>query len=392
VCNASSIRAVAGQVPAAVVLAAALCVGVSAAAQLPTPTPLSSGRPSTPHFEVDPFWPKPLPGKWMLGQVAGVAVDAQGHIWIVQRPASLTPSEVGAAQNPPLSECCVPAPPVIEFARDGSVMRAWGGPNSRFHWPDVEHSIYVDRSNNVWIAGAGPADHVVLKFSIDGQLLLQIGRAGQTGGSNDTALLGRPGAIEVDDATNEVYIGDGYLNRRVIVFDATTGHYKRHWGAYGHRPDDTDPGPYDPAAPRDQQFRNPVHAVRLSHDQLVYVADRLNDRIQVFRKDGTYVTEALVAPNTRGAGSLWDIGFSPDREQRYLYVADGGNNVVWILTRHDLAVVGHFGRGGRNAGYFGWVHNLAVDSEGNIYTTEVAGYNRIQKFTPFTAGSSATPR
>jgi DNA-binding beta-propeller fold protein YncE len=275
----------------------------------------------------------------------------------------------------------VAAPPVIEFDRDGSVVRAWGGQNEKFHWPDVEHSIYVDGSNNVWIGGSGQTDHIVLKFSPDGELLLQIGRAGQTGGSNDTTLLGAPAAIEVDDAKDEVYIGDGYVNKRVIVFDATTGRYKRHWGAYGHRPADGDPGPYDPAAPPDPQFRSPVHAVRLSHDGLLYVADRLNDRIQVFHTDGTFVTEAVIAKTTRGAGSVWDIGFSRDPEQQYLFVADGTDQKVWILTRRDLAVVGHFGRGGRNAGYFGWVHNLAVDAAGNIYTTEVNGYNRVQKFT-----------
>jgi DNA-binding beta-propeller fold protein YncE len=274
---------------------------------------------------------------------------------------------------------------VIEFDRDGSVIRGWGGPNSQFHWPDSEHSIYVDGSNNVWIGSNGPADHVVLKFSVDGALLLQIGKAGQTGGSNDTTRLGSPAAIEVDDQANEVYIGDGYVNRRVIVFDATTGRYKRHWGAYGNRPVDADPGPYDPAAPRDQQFRTPVHAVRLSRDGLVYVADRANDRIQVFTTAGRFVTEAVIEPKTQGIGSVWDIALSRDAAQQYLFVADGTNQVVWVLARRTLAVLGRFGRGGRNAGYFGWVHNLAIDAAGNIYTTEVGGYNRVQKFTPTSA-------
>jgi DNA-binding beta-propeller fold protein YncE len=269
---------------------------------------------------------------------------------------------------------------VVEFDRDGTVLRAWGGPSSRYHWPESEHSIYVDRDDNVWIASNGPADHVVLKFSADGRLLLQIGVAGKTGGSNDTTLLGSPAALEVDAAANELYVGDGYVNRRVIVFDATTGAYKRHWGAYGHRPDDVDPGPYDPDAPADPQFRTPVHAVRIAHDGLVYVADRTGDRIQVFRKDGTFIKEAFIAKATRGIGSTWDIAFSHDPDQQYLYVADGTNHKVWIVSRSDLRIVGAFGRGGRNAGYFGWVHNIATDSRGDVFTTEVFTYGRVQKF------------
>jgi len=316
----------------------------------------------------------------MVGQVSGVAVDQHDHVWIIHRPASLTPSEAGAAQNPPIADCCVAAPPVLELDRDGRVLRAWGGPSNQYHWPASEHSIYVDRHDNVWIGSNGPADHVVLKFSTDGDLVLQIGVAGRTGGSNDTSLLGAPAAIEVDDAANEVYLGDGYVNRRVIVFDATTGAYKRHWGAYGHRPSDADAGPYDPGAPPLQQFRTPVHAVRIARDGLVYVADRSNDRIQVFHKDGTFVKEVFVAEKTRGIGSVWDVALSHDPAQRYLYVADGTNHKVWIITREDLRVVGAFGRGGRNAGYFGWVHNIAVDSTGDVFTTEVATYGRVQKF------------
>ena len=299
---------------------------------LPAPVPLTTGGPTVPRFEVDAAWPQPMPGNWMVGQVSGVAVDSHDHVWIIHRPASLTPSEAGAAQNPPIADCCTAAPPVLELERDGRVIRAWGGPSSQYHWPESEHSIFVDRRDNVWIGSNGPSDHVVLKFSTDGHLLLQIGVAGKTGGSNDTSLLGAPAAIEVDDAANEVYIGDGYVNRRVIVFDATTGAYKRHWGAYGHRPSDADPGPYDPAAPPDEQFRTPVHAVRIAHDGLVYVADRSNDRIQVFHKDGTFVNEGFVAKNTRGIGSAWDIALSRDPAQQYLYVADGTNHKVWIIT------------------------------------------------------------
>ena len=344
-------------------------------------TRISNLEPRTsPQFEVDPWWPKPLPNNWILGQVSGIAIDARDHVWILHRPRTLTAREAGAVQTPPLSACCVPAPPVIELDVQGNVVRSWGGPGHGHHWPESEHTIHVDPSGNVWIGSNGDNDHVVLKFSPDGKLLLQIGQPGKTGGSNNTTLLGKPAGIHVDGAANEVYVADGYTNRRIIVFDAATGRYKRHWGAYGNQPDDASLGPYDPAAPRAQQFRSPVHAVRIARDGLVYVADRVNNRVQVFRKSGEFVKEATLAPATRAMGSVWDIALSHDPAQTYLYVPDGTNQKVWILRRSDLSVAGEFGRGGRNAGYFGWVHNLAVDSRGNVYTSEVDIYKRVQKF------------
>ncbi|MGH7569102.1 MAG: fumarylacetoacetate hydrolase family protein, partial [Gemmatimonadales bacterium] len=351
---------------------------------------LSSRSGAVPEFQVDPFWPRELPNKWIIGQVSGLAVGPNDHIWIVHRARTLTPREAGAVQQPPLSECCVPAPPVIEFDQEGNVVRAWGGSGSAPYWPRTEHGLHVDASGNVWIASNGGADQVVLKFSSEGRFLLQIGRPGETGGSNDTVRLGQPTAIEVDVPANEVYVADGYRNRRVIVFDATTGAYKRHWGAYGRRPIDGDSVAYDPAvasmwppsydttaAP--QQFLT-IHAVRLARDGLVYVADRVNNRIQVFRKNGRFVREAFLARATRAMGSVWDIALSRDSTQTYLFVPDGTNMKVWILKRDDLRVVGSFGRGGRQAGQFGWVHNLAVDSRGNLYTSEVDIYKRVQKF------------
>jgi DNA-binding beta-propeller fold protein YncE len=325
-----------------------------------------------PRFQVDPFWPKPLPNNWLLGQVAGIAVDAEDHIWIVQRPASLTEDEAGAAQDPPRSDCCIPAPPVMEFDSQGNVLQAWGGPGEGFEWPENEHGIFVDHEGNVWIAGNGDNDHQVLKFSQDGTFLLQIGQAGMTGGSNDTELLGNPADTEVDPETNEVYVADGYLNKRVIVFDADTGEYKRHWGAYGETPND------DPDAP--DQFGNPVHCVRITDDGLVYVCDRANNRVQVFEKDGTFVSEFEIEPDTLGNGSTWDVDVSPDRRQRFLYNADGENNYIWMLQRTSEEILGTFGRNGRQAGQFHWVHNLVVDSKGNMYTAEVDTGKRVQKF------------
>ncbi len=334
---------------------------------------------AVPSFMVDPFWPKQLPNNWILGPVSGIAIDSRDHVWIAQRPTELAPDERGAAANPPTSECCIPAPPIIEFDPAGNVVQAWGGPGAGYEWPNREHGLFVDAKNNVWLSSAGDKDAQVLKFTSAGKFLLQIGRYGQTLGSNDRTTLGKPTSVGVDVTTNEVFIADGEVNHRVIVFDAETGAYKRHWGAYGKVPDDSAVVKYDPAKPPPAQFGDvAVHCVRLARDGLVYVCDRVNNRIQVFRRDGTFLKEAIVAKNTLGLGSVWDVNLSPD--ERFLYVADGVNKKVWILTRDDLSVVGSFGHGGRSAGQFHWVQALAVDSRGTIYTAEVSEGKRVQKF------------
>jgi hypothetical protein len=366
---------------AALLLAASVCTPPDRGA----PADQSAGDVTTtgaPSYLVDPFWPRPLPNSWILGQVAGVAVDSRDHVWIVQRPGSLTPEEAGAAQEPPISECCFPAPSVIEFDPEGNVVQAWGGPDTEGWVLDGEHGIFIDHEDNVWVGSSSGEVQVVQKFTRDGRLLLQIGELGRTGGSGDTTLLGRSTDFAVDPETNQVYIADGYGNRRVIVFDATSGEYRRHWGAYGEPPDDGELGPYDPEAEPSRSYRSPVHAVRLSNDGQVYVADRVNNRLQVFDKDGAYLTEAFVARATLSMGSAWDLDFSPDPEQSYLYLADGSNHKVWILRRDDLSVVGEFGRNGRNAGEFHWLHSIAVDSRGIVYTGEVDTGKRVQKFMP----------
>lgn len=339
-----------------------------------------------PAFEVDASWPAPLPDDWILGQVSGVAVDVDDNVWIVHRPGTLTELEAGAVQDPPLSDCCVPAPPVIQFDPAGNVLRAWGGPGEGYDWPVNEHGIFVDHADNVWIGGNLRGSNQVLKFTADGEFLMQIGEAGVGGGSNDTTHLDQPADIFVDAEANEVYIADGYGNRRVIVFDATTGEYRRHWGAYGERPEDVELGPYDPDAPPSRHFLGPVHGLQITGDGLVYVADRRNNRIQVFRKDGTFVREAFVAPRTLSMGSVWDLDVSPDAGERWLYVPDGTGMRVRILDRETMEVVGSFGRGGRQAGQFEWLHNVAVDSRGNIYTSEVNTGKRVQKFTRVDGG------
>jgi DNA-binding beta-propeller fold protein YncE len=332
-----------------------------------------------PMFEVDPFWPKPFNG--LLGMAIGVWVDEQDYVWIIHRSsATLHNNEKGAELNPPIAECCRGAPPVLAFDPEGNLVKAWGGPGPGYEWPQSNHGIHIDYKGNVWIGGNGEKDAHILKFTKDGKFLMQVGGLGKNAGSNDLENFGRVAKIWVDPQTNEAYIADGYLNKRVAVIDADTGKMKRYWGAYGNKPDDTNLGNYDPKAPPAQQFRNPVHCVERSNDGLIYVCDRTNDRVQVFRPDGTFVKEAFFAKNTLGSGSAWDIAFSRDPEQRFVFLADGQNNRVRIIVRDTLAEVTAFGDGGRQPGQFYGVHSIATDSKGNIYTTETWEGKRLQKF------------
>ncbi len=334
-----------------------------------------------PRFEVDPLWPKPLPNHWVIGNAIGVGVDARDHVFIVHRNDTFNPqTETGAAANPPISECCVPAPPVLEFDPDGNLVRGWGGPGQGYDWPASNHGITIDHKDNVWIGGNGPTDSHILKFSHDGKFLLQIGKANQPINSNTTEHFGRVAKVAFDAAANEAYVADGYGNRRVAVIDMETGALKRYWGGYGNKPDDTNPGQYNPEAPLIQQFRTPVHCAEPTLDGLLYVCDRPNDRIQVFRKDGTFVKEVRIAPRTLGDGSVWDIAFSRDPQQKYLYLADGKNERVYVIDRQSLEILTTFGSGGRQPGQFFAVHSIATDSKGNIYTTETYEGKRLQKF------------
>jgi DNA-binding beta-propeller fold protein YncE len=334
-----------------------------------------------PRFEVDPFWPKPLPDNWVIGSAAGVAVDELDHVWIVHRPESLnTETEATAGINTPAGACCSPAPPVLEFDPEGTLVGAWGGPGAGYDWPVTIHGIAVDARGHVWIGGADAADAHILTFTRDGRFVLQLGRPGASRGSGDSVNFGRVAKISIDPSASEAYVADGYGNRRVVVLDVETGARQRSWGAYGNPPDDADPGPYDPDAPPLSQFRNPVHCAEPSADGLVYVCDRTNDRIQVFRTDGTFVRELFVEPRTLGAGSVWDIAFSRDPEQTYLYVADGTNARIHIVERASMEILTSFGGGGRQPGQFFGVHSIATDSRGNIYTTETFEGKRVQKF------------
>jgi len=359
-------------------LRALATISILAIAGLSLPGAACAGE--IPTFAVDAAWPKPLPNNWIIGQVGGITTDKEGHIWVFHRPRSLTDDEKGAGLTPPRSKCCVSAPPVLEFDSDGNLLQAWGGPGDGYDWVGREHGIEVDNQGFVWLTGNAETDNAVLKFTNAGKFVMQIGKIAPSKGSNDTTVLGKPAETTIDQDANEIYVADGYGNRRVIVFDATTGAYKRHWGAYGNKPNDDKQPPYSPAAPVSQQFGNPVHCVKIANDGLVYICDRINDRIQVFKKDGSFVKEFFYEKNTLGNGAVWDIAIWPDPKQTWLLNVDGENNEIRVLKREDGTVVGSFGHNGRNAGQFHWLHTMAIDAKGNLYTGEVDTGKRIQKF------------
>ena len=361
------------------VLLVALGVGQSVLEK--TAAAQSKSAVQAPRFEVDPLWPKPLPNHWLLGMTIGVAVDAQDHVWIIHRSsATLNNNEKGAELTPPIAECCKGAPPILEFDQAGNLLRHFGGPGTGYEWPDSNHGIFVDHKGFVWIGGNGASDGLVLKMTQDGKVVKQIGRKGVKADSHSKEHFFKVAKVTVDPKANEAYISDGYGNKRVAVLDADTGAFKRYWGAYGNKPDDADLGRYSPDAPPAQQFRNPVHCADLSNDGLLYVCDRVNNRIQVFRPDGTFVKEGFVQKTTLAAGTVWDLAFSRDPQQKYIYVADGQDQKVFILLRDTLEVLTSFGDGGRQPGQFFGVHSIVTDSKGNIYTTETYEGKRLQKF------------
>jgi hypothetical protein len=338
---------------------------------------------AVPSFQVDPFWPR-LPKQWILGQVSGVAVDAQDHVWVLQRPWSLNNDEL---KKNPEAECCSAPPPVMEFDSAGNYLRGWGGKpeDGSYEWPEDEHGIHVDHKGNVWLSSAGGPrmagrkENFLVKFTRDGKFLLQIGRRGMSQGSLDTANLNNAADMWVHPATNELFVADGYVNRRVIVFDADTGAFKRMWGAYGDPPDDSVSKIFAGDGPGPRQF-NTVHGIKVSSDGLVYVNDRLNNRLQVFTIDGTFQREVFIERKTQLLGTSFNAAFSPGPSQRWLYVGDAGNGRVHVFDRRTLQEVGAFGRIGRYAGQFVFLHNLASDSRGNLYVSEVGNGRRVQKF------------
>ena len=379
-------------VRAATVLFVTIFAGIAPNARSAAQTKASR---EAPRFQVDPAWPK-VPTRWVLGQVSSMAIDDRDNVWVLQRPGSLRSYEKDKA-----------APPVLEFDAAGNFVQGWGGPGQGYEWPQTEHGIFVDAKGFVWVSGNGNRDDQVLKFTRDGKFLMQIGHAGKSKGNTDTDNLHRPADVYLYPKTNELFIADGYGNRRVIVFDADSGKFKRMWGAFG-RPA-TDPPPAAPAAAggrgegggrgaaadahpaKDEtgngpdQFVPPVHAARVSNDGFVYVSDRGGKRVQVFTLDGKFVKQVFIdrwceAPQCGNGNTAASTAFSADPQQRFLYVASRSPARVWIFDRQTLEPLDSFGRPGIGPGEFYILHELATDSKGNLYTAEVEDGRRIQKF------------
>jgi DNA-binding beta-propeller fold protein YncE len=285
-------------------------------------------------------------------------------------------------------------------------------------------------NGSAWASTNG-ADGMILKFTKDGKFVAMFGGPGAkgpdsnntNGGRNGTPQFYLPADITVDPATNRMFVSDGYGNRRVVIVDAATGKYIGHFGAYGNNPVDdkaaADAGPwmndYAKGNMKPAFFRNPVHCAKLSKDGLLYVCDRGNDRIQVFNardpKLGKpcvnasgeagqcgFVKEQFVAVKTVTPapglpGSAVSMNFSTDAKQSCLYVGDNSNQMIYILNRDTLEELGRLGRSGREAGEFHWLHQVSLDSRGNIYTAEVDTGKRVQKFIRFGGvGCSGTGR
>jgi len=337
-----------------------------------------------PKFEVDPTWPK-LPSKWVFGQVSSVSFDERDHAWVLQRPSSVRTDQKDKA-----------APPVLEFDENGNFVQGWGGPGPGYDWPETEHGIYVDPKGFVWVGGNGPTDHHLVKFTKDGKFVMQIGKKGASKGNKDTQNVKQAADTFVYAPTNELFVADGYGNRRVIVFDADTGAFKRMWGAFGNEPLDVVPEP--PKVPEGSripakeetgrgpsQFVQPVHAARVSKDGLVYVSDRGGKRVQVFTLEGKFVAQQFIdryceAPHCGNGQTVAGTAFSNDPEQRFLYVASRSPARVWVLDRKTLEPLDSFGRNGVAPGEFYVMHHMNVDSKGNLYVTEVQDGKRVQKF------------
>jgi DNA-binding beta-propeller fold protein YncE len=342
------------------------------------------GAVQAPRFEVDPTFPQPLPNGMYQGQSIGLWVDkTNDHVWIVHRPDVLDAFEGAAQQNPPTGECCKEAPPILEFDPSGKLLRSWGGKDGPgYQWPDSNHGLNIDNKGNVWIGGNGGQDGHVLKFTQDGKFVMQVGKKGVTQDSMAKDHFFQVAETFFHAPANEVYVSDGYGNRRVAVIDADTGVVKRFWGAYGRPPDDAGSraqGGYDPTVTY-QHFRGPVHCAKVAVDGLVYVCDRTSNRIQVFKTDGTFVREVYTQRDSRGDGTTWDVEFSNDKEQKFLYVADGRNQKIRIFDRASMTQLTSFGKGGHYPGEWYSLHNIAADSKGNLYTVETYQGRRVQRF------------
>jgi hypothetical protein len=391
--------------------AATLVVGLAAGPSLFDRSAAQAQAPGdvmVPKFEVDPYWPKPMPNNWRLAMVIGLSMDAKDNVWIVHRPQTLEQKESYAARGE--ADCCTAAPDVLAFDPAGNLIKHWGRDEVKGNghdWPSSNHGITVAPDGNIWLGGNGAYqpmaapgsaaqfsappnvvpplyagggvgqyhDSFILRFTPDGKYLGQIGKANGSKGSLDTENV--RGVAQIRFKDNEIILADGYGNKRVSVWDATTLKFKRMWGAYGNKPDDTPIPHYDVNSP---QFGNPMHCAQPSNDGLIYTCDRTNNRIQVFKTDGTYLRQHIIKPNTRGDGSVWEIAFSKDPAQKFMYVSDGANENIHVFDRQTMKELYWFGGGGRGPGQFYAIHSIVTDSKGNIYTTETYRGQRVQKF------------
>jgi len=352
-----------------------------------------------PVFQVDPSWPQ-LPNGWVISNISKITVDSHDNVWLIHRPRTVPAGKTAA-------------PPVIEFGPDGKYIRGWGDENSTaYDWPDAEHNVFVDNHDNVYISGSSPSgqsktsrsDDMILKFTVDGKFVKEFGGRTVSKGSTDTTSVNKPGDIFVWPKTNELFVADGYGNRRVLVLDPDNFAFKRMWGAFGKPTTDdaTSGGPGTNGGPAlvpgqaaaeggapaaldteglgSERFASPVHGVLVSNDGMLYVADRSNRRIQVFTPDGKYITQMFLNRGGPASGSVSGLAFSPDPAQKYLYLSDYGNSHIAVVDRKSLTVLYQFGVRGKEPGNFQGVHHIAVDSKGNLYTAEVAPGARAQKF------------
>jgi hypothetical protein len=354
-------------------LLALLSVGGSAGAQ--------ESRLRAPEFKVDPAWPT-IPNNWVLGEVTSISVDSKDNVWVLHVPQSIPEAQRANA-----------APPVLEFDSAGKLLASWGGPGEGFEWPGREHGIFVDANDFVWIGGRagwprattpGNSDDMILKFTTAGKFVMQIGRRGESTGNLDTVNVHQATDVFVDTQAKEVYAADGYGNKRVIVFDSETGKFKRMWGAFGNAP----PSTFAPNVPTPQPQTTPdgppefglPHAIKVSRDGVVYLADRINNRVQMFARDGKFLKQVRL---TNAGSDVVPVpagfAFSPDRAQQFLYVVDSGPMRVVIFDRKTMAQIGVIGMKGAGAGEFDIVHHMAADSKGNLYTAEIVNQRRAQK-------------
>lgn len=368
----------------------ALVGGVTAAwrALEPRVSAQSAATVSLPTFKLDTAWPQKLPNGWVMGPVASIGIDQNDHAWFIHRSRLVADNLKAHA-----------APPVIEFDAAGKFVRAWGGPGAGYEWPDNEHGIYVDDKGSVWIAGnAGPGaikinepwrdDDMLLKFSREGKFERQFGHRDKSRGNKDTANVREPADVSFYPKTNEVFIADGYGNRRIVVLDAQTLTFKRMWGAFGKEPLDVFPLPpvspdfkKGPPPPKTDGVGPPqywiIHSVRVSNDGFVYVGDREYGRVQVFDLAGKYLNQVMLRPADAWA---FCVSFSPDAEQRLLYIADGKGRIVFV-DRKSLQTVGEFKIDGLST------HHMSVDSKGNVYFARLSNEPKRLLFTGMKASA-----